>query len=310
MVIGDHRHFPYRSSSVITRFFQRCDLNYVHDGSTRKWWTKDVLSTLNGEPSQSPDLPSSALVRVIAELFDPDDFDRKGESRDDALGELNKLLVRDGLEAYFDGSGGCYVRNTGTGVVSAGVAQLPRPLSKPELAARKKVAAFLESASEDEFTEKLLVPLFQRLGFYRVSPAGHKEKTLEFGKDLWMKYQLPTGHWLYFCAQVKRGKIDSGGASGSSNAANILTQVKMALDHPIFDPDAQSQGAARSYVRNRCRARSRARRGPGSWNTLDASQRRHIIFMDRDEFLDQSGRILVDLNLPDDAENFSDDVPF
>ncbi len=32
MVVGDHRHFPYRSSSFITRFFQRCDLNYAHDG--------------------------------------------------------------------------------------------------------------------------------------------------------------------------------------------------------------------------------------------------------------------------------------
>ena len=35
-----------------------------------------------------------------------------------------------------------------------------------------------------QFTEKLLVPLFQRLGFHPVTPAGHKEKTLEFGKDL------------------------------------------------------------------------------------------------------------------------------
>jgi len=34
---------------------------------------------------------------------------------------------------------------------------------------------------------------------------------LEFGKDLWMKHQLPTGHRLYFCAQVKRAKIDAEG---------------------------------------------------------------------------------------------------
>jgi hypothetical protein len=54
---------------------------------------------------------------------------------------------------------------------------------------RQKLTDFLDSASEDEFTERLLVPLFQRLGFYRVSAAGHKEKTLEFGKDLWMKAQ-------------------------------------------------------------------------------------------------------------------------
>jgi hypothetical protein len=54
------------------------------------------------------------------------------------------------------------------------------------------VSVFLDSASEDEFTERVLVTLFQRLGFYRVSAAGHTEKMREFGKDLWMKFQLPT----------------------------------------------------------------------------------------------------------------------
>lgn len=32
MVVGDAKHFPYRSSSYITRFFRRCDLPFVHDG--------------------------------------------------------------------------------------------------------------------------------------------------------------------------------------------------------------------------------------------------------------------------------------
>jgi len=53
-----------------------------------------------------------------------------------------------------------------------------------------------------------------------------------------MKYQLPTGHWLYFCAQVKRDKIDAAGAGGGNNVATVLAQTKMAIDHPIFDPDA------------------------------------------------------------------------
>lgn len=52
---------------------------------------------------------------------------------------------------------------------------------------------------EDEFTQLLLVPLFQRLGFRRVSVTGHTEKLLEYGKDLWMKYQLPTVHWILNC---------------------------------------------------------------------------------------------------------------
>jgi hypothetical protein len=100
---------------------------------------------------------------------------------------------------------------------------------------RKDLQAIIR---EDEFTERLLVPFFQRMGFHRVSAGGHREKTLEFGKDLWMKYQLPTGHWIYFCAQIKRDKIDSSGTGGPNNVATVLTQVKMAIDHPIFDPDA------------------------------------------------------------------------
>jgi len=38
MVVGDAKHFPYRSSSYITRFFARCGLPFVHDGSTRPRW--------------------------------------------------------------------------------------------------------------------------------------------------------------------------------------------------------------------------------------------------------------------------------
>src|ERR1700722_8153144 len=69
------------------------------------------------------------------------------------------------------------------------------------------------------------------------SAAGHKEKTLEFGKDLWMKYQLPTGHWIYFCAQIKKDKLDSNNASGQKNISNVLTQARMALTYPLFDPE-------------------------------------------------------------------------
>jgi len=95
-------------------------------------------------------------------------------------------------------------------------------LSADELAQRRKLAVFLDKASEDDFIEKVIVPPFQRLGFRRVSPTGHKEKALEFDKDLWMKFQLPTSHWLYFCAQVKKDKIDSSGTGGSHNVATVL----------------------------------------------------------------------------------------
>ena len=234
---------PTRSSSYITRFFERCGLPFVHDGSTRKWWAKERLAELNLGVCDQADLPANDLLTVISELFEPDDFEKanaRGGSPitvDAALEGLNKLLKRQGLVAYLHEGGKCFLHNTGSGVDSVNIGRAPRPLSKEETEQRERLKAFLDSASEDEFTERVLVPLFQRLGFHRVSMAGHVEKTLEFGKDLWMKYQLPTSHWLYFCVQVKRDKIDSTGSSGGKNVSTVLTQARMAIDHPIFDPE-------------------------------------------------------------------------
>jgi hypothetical protein len=105
MVVGDHPLFPYRPSSRITRFFRRCGFSYVHDGSTRKWWAKDRLAELNLGPSHAPDLPSDDLLRIISELFEPEDFEKDNDKeREPALEALNKLLKRTGLVAYFDAS--------------------------------------------------------------------------------------------------------------------------------------------------------------------------------------------------------------
>jgi hypothetical protein len=43
---------------------------------------------------------------------------------------------------------------------------------------------------------------------------------------------------------------------------------------------------------------------------LDAGKRRHIIFMDRDEFLDQSARLLLGLRLEDPPTIADEDIPF
>lgn len=319
MVTGDNIHFPYRSSMYITQFFRRCGLSYVHDGSTRRIWTKERLSELNLGASHAHDLPSDDLLRVISELFEPDDFDRHNNRPDigperqvaveTALEELNHLFTRQGLAAYLDASGRCYVRNTGTGASSSIMPQQTRPLSQEEIAQRQKLSTYLDLATEDEFTEQLLVPLFQRLGFHRVSTTGHKEKALEFGKDLWMKYQLPTGHWLYFCAQIKREKIDATGTSGGNNVSTVLTQAKMAIDHPIFDPEENRKVLLDHIFIIAAGEITRAAR---TWliEHLDAGQRRHIIFMDRDEFLDHSARILLDLRVKELDAMFDKDIPF
>jgi hypothetical protein len=213
------------------------------------------------------------------------------------------------LIAYPDESGRCYLRSTGTGVSSASFSQQTRPLSHDEIAQRQMLADFLDTASEDEFTERVLVPLFQRLGFHRVSPSGHVEKALEFGNDLWMKYQLPTSHWIYFCAQVKKNKIDASGTGGNNNIATVLAQARMAIDHPIFDPEANRKVLLDHVFLISAGEITRTAR---TWlvEQLDAGQRRHIIFMDRDEFLDQSARILLDLRLEDPPTVTDDDIPF
>jgi hypothetical protein len=323
MVVGDHAEFPYRSSHFITRFFKRCGLPFVHDGSTRRIWAQDRLAELNLGTSQSPDLPSDDLVRVITELFDSDDFERHNDRNaapgvqnptsltvEAALESFNKLVAKSGLVAYLDNSGRCHLRNTGTGANSASSPQQTRPLSPEEIAQRQMLSDFLDTASEDEFTERVLVPLFQRLGFHRVSAAGHTEKTLEYGKDLWMKFQLPTGHWIYFCAQIKKDKIDATGSSGGKNVSTVLNQARMAIDHPIFDPDTNRKVLLDHIFIISAGEITRAAR---EWLVaqLDAARRRHIIFMDRDEFLDQAARILIDLRIDPPASTISDDdIPF
>jgi hypothetical protein len=310
MICGDTevkygKNFPYRSSSRLTNFFTNCDQAYVHDGTTRKYWVIDVLRKLNREIASIPDLPSDSLVNVITGVMNADYFDRPETNREQALADLNIVLGRQSLVAFLDNGGQCHLRHDGTGALSTRLPQRPRPLSIEEKAQRERLADYLERASEDEFTEKVLVPFFQRLGFHRVEAAGHREKALEYGKDLWMKFQLPTGHWLYFCAQVKRGKIDAKGNSGG-NVAEILNQSLMAMDHEIFDPDVNRQVLLDHLFIISAGEITRAAR---SWlaGHLDKGQRRHLIFMDRDDFLNHAARIVADLPL---AQPNEDAVPF
>ena len=110
---GDERfgkNFPYRSSSKLTSFFSDCDLHYVHDGSTRKYWVISVVRELNQGISSSPDLPTDDLVRVITGLLDPDYFDDSNCDHQAALADLNSVLTRHSLVAFLDTTGHCHLR--------------------------------------------------------------------------------------------------------------------------------------------------------------------------------------------------------
>ncbi len=76
MICGDapFDFFPYRSSSKLTRFFVDLDLDYIHDGSTRRIWVNSVLEEMNEKAPKQPNLPPAELVKVVEDLLHPDYF--------------------------------------------------------------------------------------------------------------------------------------------------------------------------------------------------------------------------------------------
>jgi hypothetical protein len=97
-------------------------------------------------------------------------------------------------------------RHVGTNTVTVLAANPHRLLTAAEVKRRQELAAYLDVCSEDELIEEVLLPLFRQLGFHRITAAGHKDKALEYGKDVWMRYTSPTQHFLYFGVQAK-GKM-------------------------------------------------------------------------------------------------------
>lgn len=238
IIIGDVKHFKYRSSSYITEFFKDCDLDYVHDGTTRWAWVADRLEEVLAFPHPGPTVPPDAFIKIIREVLDKGEAQEGDPDRSQALAALNIVLVREGWEAFYDDHGTGQLRHIATNTV-AEMANPHRPLTPAELERRDQLTAYLDTCSEDELIEEVLLPLFRQLGFHRITAAGHKDKALEYGKDVWMKYALPTQHVLYFGIQAKKGKLDSAGASkgDSNNIAEIHNQVQMMLGHEIFDPE-------------------------------------------------------------------------
>lgn len=95
MICGNKgfNHFPYRSSSQLTKFFRDIDLNFVHDGSTRHIWVQDVLNKLNDQSTEHENLPNRELIKVITSLVNPDDFlfEEKLDHKK-AVEDVNKAL--------------------------------------------------------------------------------------------------------------------------------------------------------------------------------------------------------------------------
>jgi hypothetical protein len=214
---GKEPLFPYRSSSVITRFFSDCDTDYAHDGSTRSSWVSSTLEAILQEPQSSSNIPPETFARVIRVLMDQGDAMDGDPGREKALAALNTALAREGFEAFYAEDRLCYLRHVATNTIAVPNPNPHRPFSAVELKKRDDLNRYLDHCSEDKLIEEVLLPLFRQLGFHRITAGGHKDKALEYGKDIWMKYVLPTQHMLYFGLEAKKEKLDASGDSKASN---------------------------------------------------------------------------------------------
>jgi hypothetical protein len=313
MVVGDAEHFPYRSSKYITEFFKDCELAFVHTGETRPVWAAERIKEVLEMPHSSPSVMPDAFLRIIRRLLDKGEAEGDDIDRAKALAALNIVLAREGWAAFYDEHGLAQLRHIATNTL-AHMANPHRPFTPSEVERRGQLRAYLGKCSEDELIEEVLLPLFRQLGFHRITAAGHKDKALEYGKDVWMKYTLPTQHVLYFGIQAKRGKLDSSGVS-TNNVAEIHNQVSMMLGHEIFDPELSRRVLVdHAFIVAGGEITKQARNWIG--NKLDASKRAQVMFMDRDDILDLF--VVNNLPLPKGArpavtsswEDLDDDVPF
>lgn len=315
IVCGDAEYFHYRSSKYITQFFEDCDLDYVHRGETRPDWTAETLKEVLALPHPSASIPPDAFVRVIQRVLDKAETADGDEDRSKALSAINIVLAREGWEAFFDEHGVAHLRHIATNTVAA-MANPHRALTQAEQERKGQLTAYLLKCTEDDLIEEILLPLFRQLGFHRVTAAGHKDKALEYGKDVWMKYTLPTLHVLYFGIQVKKGKLDASGVSkgGSSNVAEIHNQANMMLGHEIFDPETSRRVLVdHAFIIAGGEITKQARNWIGG--KLDATKRSQIMFMDRDDILNLF--TVTNLPLPRAAlppakpwDDLDEDIPF
>lgn len=304
----DENYFKYRSSMYLTEFFADIETDFQHNGSTRKIWVAETLETILSEPHSSAQMVPDTFARVISRLMDPDDATNEGDDRGKALADLNRVLAREGMEAFYADDKQCYLRNLKTNTVITPSPNPHRPFTKGEIERRANLSHYLDIASEDALIEEVLLPLFRQLGYHRVTAAGHKDKALEYGKDVWMRYTLPTQHVLYFGLQVKKGKLDASGVTSGSNAnmAEIYNQALMMLGHEIFDPEIGKRVLVdHAFIVAGGEITKAARNWLG--NKLDASKRSQILFMDREDILNLF--VVTNLPLPDAARPHVTDYP-
>jgi hypothetical protein len=95
------RRFLYRSSSRLTEFFRECDTEYEQDGSTRRDWVAWARARVLEEPHLDLNTPPDSFLRIIQALMDQGDAVGENSAREDALGQLNAAMAREGYETFY-----------------------------------------------------------------------------------------------------------------------------------------------------------------------------------------------------------------
>jgi hypothetical protein len=321
MVIGDVPHFKRRSSYFITEFMDECGLPFVHDGSTRAIWTSEVLRELLQDTQPAPNTLPERFINLLRVLLDKRDAVDGDIDRPAALAALNEPLGREGFDAFYGEDDFLYIRHIKTRTLSEAKPNPHRPFTPAELTRRQQLEAYLDRCTEDELIEEVLLPMLRQLHFHRITPAGHKDKNLEHGKDVWMRFQLPSQHMLYFGIQAKKGKLDASADSTkrdgpNTNIAVIHNQVLMMLDSVVFDPEFNRECLVdHAYIVAGGEITKSARLWLG--RNLGASKRSRIMFMDRADILNlfiASNTQLPSGALPEESKTllsgWDEEVPF
>jgi hypothetical protein len=93
----------------------------------------------------------------------------------------------------------------------------------------EKKKELIQSLNEADLREKVLIPLFSKMGF--IDPILHHHSN-EKGKDIILKeFDTKFKKTLYLAVVVKAGNV-TGSASGNSNYFTLINQIKQSLNEP------------------------------------------------------------------------------
>lgn len=298
LICGDNnQYFIYRKGAELTEFFKECDTQYAHDGSTRYKWVAEILNNILCQSSSN--MLHEDFCNIIKILMDKRDAYNEDHNRTKALNRLNEILNREGWIASYDNNGICQISCIENNVIMEKAITASQSLSIQPSNKKKELTTYLNKCSEDELISEVLLPLFRKLGFQHIVDVGHKDKSLEYGTDIWMKYVLPTRHALYFGIQVKKGKLDASGKTkrSHSNVSEILNQVRMMIGNKIFDQEISKKVLVDHMI---IIAGGEITKQARNWigEQLSDTQRSQILFMDRDYILDLYTS--TELSIPND----------